>query len=278
MFFQSGYFKILISACIWGTVGIFARWSAMPATDLAFYKTLFACLFLLSILPREDLLITNKFKAYMVIFLTGILYALNAILFLSSIYLTTLSNSLFAYYTKPVIVAFLAPFFFRETPEFRNILAIVISLVGLALILTPSVVSISTQDLAGIALGLCAAISASLVVILVKLVQLPAPIVVYYKMVVAILIMLPLVNFQANFHHGQIFIAAIIGVIHTVLPYILYYSGMQVVKASYGITLTYFDPVVASFLGVLIFGEELTYLSLIGGILIISSGAIIMRH
>ncbi len=85
-----GYVKILLSALLWGTAGVFARWSGLSAIDLAFYKTLVACLALLIILPREELLIKGRFKAYLIICVAGVLYALNAILFISSIYMTTI--------------------------------------------------------------------------------------------------------------------------------------------------------------------------------------------
>lgn len=278
MYGNHGYLKIILAAVLWGTSGLFARWSGLSAVDLAFYKTLFACLALLVMLPREELMIKKKFKSYIVIFLAGILYALNAFLFLSSIYMTTLSNSLFAYYTKPVIVAFLSPVFFKEKPEFTSIAAIVISLLGLFLILTPSVLELAYTDLVGIFLSLMAAVSASIVVILIKLIQIPSPVVVYYKMVVASLVLAPLTDFNIGIMNKGIIIAIIMGICHTLIPYVLYYSGMQAVKASHGITLTYFDPVVASFAGVIIFSEPFSALTLFGGVLILASGTLILNH
>ncbi len=68
--------------------------------------------------------------------------------------MTTMSNSLFAYYTKPVIVTFLSPLFFNEKPEFTSFVALTVSIMGLFFILTPSMIGLAFTDLMGILLVL----------------------------------------------------------------------------------------------------------------------------
>ncbi|OWZ83050.1 DMT family transporter [Natranaerobius trueperi] len=275
---MNGYFKILLAACIWGTLGIFARWSGIPANELVFYKTFVASISLLILLPREKLLIANRLRAFIIIILAGILYAITAILFMNSIYITTMSNALFAFYIKPIIVALLLPIFFREKPNIWSILATLVSLIGLGLILTPSIIEFSFSDIRGVLLALFSAITSSSIVVLVKLIDIPSPIITYYAMIAATLLMIPFIDLDTNINLIQVGFIIIIGFIHTAIPYILYFSGLRSAKTSHGITLTYFDPVVASFAGVLLFQEPFSILTLIGSCLIIISGALIISH
>ncbi len=39
---NKGYLIILTSACIWGTVGVFARWSGLTPIEITFYKNFIA--------------------------------------------------------------------------------------------------------------------------------------------------------------------------------------------------------------------------------------------
>lgn len=278
MVLKTGYTKILTAACIWGTVGVFARWSGLNPIELSFYKTFLASICLLSLMPREQLLFTNKSLTFSVIAVTGVLYAFDVFLFFYAISLTTMSNALFAYYMQPVFVAFLLPFFINERHEFKNALALLIAVTGLFLILMPSVLHFSREHILGIIFALLAALGGAAIVILVKAINLSSSVIVYYQMIIASLCLAPFVNFSEGLSFYQFTIIITLGIIHTALPYSLYYSGLKAVKASLGITLSYVDPVIASFAGVLLFGEPFTFASLIGGVMIIISGLIVVSH
>jgi drug/metabolite transporter (DMT)-like permease len=62
--------------------------------------------------------------------------------------------------------------------------------------------------------------------------------------------------------------------VHTVLTYALYTFGLQRLEAGQAAILATVEPVVAVALGVVLLGEELTVLKVIGGVLVLCGAAL----
>ena len=60
-----------------------------------------------------------------------------------------------------------------------------------------------------------------------------------------------------------------VGIAGTLLPYSLFFWGIQRIQAERAVVIATLEPVIASALAWLWFGQTLTFLQLIGGILII---------
>lgn len=65
-----------------------------------------------------------------------------------------------------------------------------------------------------------------------------------------------------------------IGVIHTGIMYVLYFTALSHVKGQQAAILSYFDPVVAVLLSVFALGEHISLLQMAGGALILMATAV----
>ncbi|MDW7650466.1 MAG: DMT family transporter [Bacillota bacterium] len=271
MHIETGYAKVLAASFIWGTLGAFARWSGLLPFELSFFRLLVAALTLFAVLPREQRLIIFYTRQYPLVFISGLLFAVDCLLFFHALKLTTLSNAVLPYNMQPVIIAVLAPVFLRESLRPVHIRALVLSLVGLGLLIYPSLTALSYQDLLGLTLALGGAFCLSVIALIIKALDVRASTFVYYMTVIATVCLLPFTWLISPSSLGlhSILLVSVIGLIHTAVAYILYYSGLRSVNTQYAAALTYFIPVVAVLSGVIFFGEHISFFTLTGGTLII---------
>ncbi|MBR5011125.1 MAG: EamA family transporter, partial [Clostridia bacterium] len=66
-----------------------------------------------------------------------------------------------------------------------------------------------------------------------------------------------------------------VAVFNTVLPYILYTSGLKTVESAVALILATAEPVVATLVGFLLYNEKITLSSAIGVVLVVSSVALL---
>lgn len=268
---QTGYLKVLAAAFIWGTLGAFARWSGLTPFELSFFRLLITAFALFTVLPREQRILIFHTKAYPLIFLSGILFAVDCLLFFHALELTTLSNAVLPYNVQPVFIALLAPVFFQEKLRRTHIGALFIALTGLSLLLYPSLAALSYNDMLGIAFAVGGALCLSLIALITKALDIPASTFVYYMTVIAVICLLPFVRLISlpALHFSGILLVCIIGLIHTATAYILYYDGLRTVSTQYAAALTYFIPVIAVLTGLIFFDEQVNVFMVAGGLLII---------
>ncbi|PKM83169.1 MAG: hypothetical protein CVU88_02940 [Firmicutes bacterium HGW-Firmicutes-13] len=273
---KSGYFKVLSASFIWGTIGAFARWSEFTPVELSFFRLLTAGLTLSLILPREQRLLIFYTKHYLLIFFSGILFALDTLLFFNALHLTTMSNAVLPYNMQPVFMAVLTPLFFKEKIKSRYILSFTFSLAGVGILLIPSIVNLSHTDAAGIGCALAGAFFLSIIALIAKFLNIQSITFVYYKMIIATLCLLPFIRMKSTLTLHSLVIIFVLGLVHTALAYILYYDGLKTVKIQHVVALTYFIPVVAALTGLFLFHEAVTVYIIFGGLLIVVNGIAVL--
>lgn len=272
---RSGYFKVSLAAFFWGTIGVFTRWSGLPPLELAFYRVLIACLALFLILPRRERLLILHTKHSLLIILAGILFALDILLYFHSIKLTSLSNASLPYNMQPVFMALLAALILNEEMKARYVFFFIFSVVGVGILLTPSLINISYADIAGIGYALTGALLLAIIAIISRTINIEAITFVYYQMLIATICLLPFVRITSVININTLVIVLIIALVHTALAYILYYDGLKTVNIQHVMVLTYLIPLVAALTGCLLFQEAITIYTVIGGLIIITNGTMV---
>ncbi|WP_461369644.1 DMT family transporter [Candidatus Darwinibacter acetoxidans] len=257
-------------------MGAFARWSALSPLELSFFRLVSATLALFFLLPREQRFSYFYTKEYLLISIAGLLFALDTIFYFNAFQLTTLGNAVLPYNMQPVFMALLSPLILKERADPRNIFLFVLSLLGVGIMLLPCLLKLSYTDAAGIGFSLGGAFCLSLVALIARHLQMNAIIFVYYTMFTASLILLPFFKFAGRLGLKQLVIAAVVGLIHTALAYVLYYDSLRTIRIEHVVTLSYLIPVVAALTGLLIFREPLNLHTILGGLLIIASGLILI--
>lgn len=266
---------------IWGTIGIFVREINLGSAEIAFLRAVIGSgvLFLLGIFKGEELSGAELKRNLPVLILSGAIIGVNWILLFQGYKYTTISNATLSYYFAPVFIAILSSFVLKERLSTRKIICIFIALIGLFLILQTgkNFNGQSYSHVKGILYGLSGAVLYAIVVILNKYIKgIKAFAVTLIQLFVAGMILLPLVIANNNFSLKLVdakswIIILLLGILHTGIAYLLYFSAIKEVEGQSIAILSYIDPIFAVLISSLFLGEPMGSLQMLGGILILGS-------
>lgn len=269
--------QIIISMLIWGSIGIFVKYIDMPSLEIAFLRALVAAAFLLiyGFFNKGKEKSQKSRKNLLFLIGSGAAIGLNWVLLFQAYKYTTISNATLSYYCAPVFVVLLSPLILKEKPTPLKLFSVFGALLGLVLILGSQTNASQGQynHSLGITLGILAAILYAGVVLLNKHIKnFTGFDMTFIQITTAALVLLPFIISRGQLHiNGTIplLFILIIGVIHTGIAYLLYFSGIKKVKAQSAAVLSYIDPVSAILFGTLILGEPVNIFQIFGGFLIL---------
>lgn len=280
--------KIIISMIIWGSVGIFVKNIDLPSMETVFLRATIASIFLV----LYGFILRNKNKAKKefeftgdktqkknIYFLigSGVAMSFNWILLFQAYRFTTISNATLSYYLAPVFVILLSPFILKEAFTKSKFFAVMGALIGLFLILysQPTTYNSSYNHVKGISYGLIAAMFYASVVLLSKYIKdLSGYQMTLIQISTAALVLLPFILYRNKLHiHSPktLLFILIVGIVHTGIPYLMYFSAIKDLKAQNVAIVSYIDPISAVIFGAIFFQETMTMLQVLGGLLILLS-------
>ncbi len=267
--------KLILSMIIFGTLAPFVRNVSVSSGELALYRALMAILligtYLVVTKQKTDFSKVKKELALLII--SGAAMGINWILLFEAYKYTTVSIATLSYYFAPVIVTVLCPILFRERLGIKQVLCFVMSTLGIVLI--TGISTGGSSDLRGILFGLGAAMFYATVMILNKYIKNTAGLSrTIWQFAGAIVVLLPYVLLEGGINLGSVdsfgFVNLIIvGVVHTGIAYVLYFSSLKDLPGQKVAILSYIDPLVAVFISVTILGEAMTVTQIAGGALIL---------
>lgn len=236
-------------------------------------------LFLLGILKGEKLTKVELKKNLPMLILSGAIIGVNWILLFQGYKYTTISNATLSYYLAPVFIAILSSFILKESLNTRKIICIFIALIGLFLILqTGEKSNISSYNhVKGILYGLSGAVLYAIVVILNKYIKgIPTFTITLMQLFVAGMTLLPFVISQNTLSLKSVdmktwIIMLLLGIIHTGIAYLLYFSAIKEVEGQSIAILSYIDPIFAVLISSVFLDEPMGALQILGGFLILGS-------
>ncbi len=275
----------IISALIlWSSVGIFVRFVELPVHVIIFYSLSFSIIYhsLLLLIPalRKQM---PGVKDIPYISVLSLFILTNTLTFLFAYTKTTISNAVFSHYIAPVLVAIFAPLFLKEKVTYKVFLSIALSMAGLWIMVKSSDSGVTVSEsfspsshATGIVSALISGVAYASLIMIVR---------VYSKrynqfamvFIQNIFIVILLTPFVDIFPADKLPVLAVMGGLHSTLAPALYYMGIKHVEAHKAAVLGYIEPVSAVLLGMIILSEYPTIYSLLGGLLILSSGYIVIR-
>ncbi len=271
--------KIIISMLIWGTVGIFVRWIELSSIEIALFRAVIGFVFLtvLGFALKEkwnrDILKRNL----RVLILSGIALGISWIFLFESYKNTTISNAIISYYMAPVFIVILCGVLLKEKITLKKVISIIGAMIGLFLILgnEGDMYITGYNHIKGILYGLAAAVFYATVVILNKFIKdLSGFKMTIVQLLVSILVILPvtLITGPLEVHTiglKSLILLMILGILHTGIAYLLYFSSIKEVEGQSIAVLSYIDPIFAIITSALLLGEGMTGIQIFGGILIL---------
>lgn len=267
---------LTISMTIFGTIALFVRNIPLASGEVALYRAVLAAMLIaVYLLVTKQRIPFEKIKKEIPYLLfSGIAMGINWILLFEAYKYTTVSLATLSYYFAPVIVTVVCPILFREKMTVKQILCFVMSTVGLVLITGIGDMSGGSNHLVGILFGLGAAVFYAAVVLLNKFIKNVDGIHrTFLQFLAAIVILVPYVlatsGINLNVLDGNGWgCLLIVGLVHTGITYCLYFSSLKELPGQKAAILSYIDPLVAVLVSVVLLGEQMTLMQVLGGMLI----------
>lgn len=263
---------------IFGTIGLFVKNIELSSSEIALTRgfiggvtLILATIFLKKKISFEAI----KNNLYLLIF-SGLAVGLNWIFLFQGYKYTSISNATLSYYFAPVFVTILAPFILKEKLTLSKFLCVLMALVGMFCIVGVDGIN-GGSDLIGIVYGLLAAGFYASVILMNKFLKgIDSIEITVIQLISATITLLPYVLYVEGF--GILSISSvsipyilILGIVHTGIAYLLYFSSLQGLKGQTIAVLSYIDPVFAIIISAVILKEQLGFLQIIGGVLILGS-------
>lgn len=274
-------FKIVSAMLIFGSIGIFVRNIDLTSLEIAFLRatigSIFIGIFGLLIKQKNSLQLIKENIVLLVI--SGIAMGLNWIFLFQAYKYTTISNATLSYYFAPVFVIVLSPIFLKEKLNKRKVICVIGAMVGLFIVLNgdSSGLDSSYNHMKGIIYGLLGAGLYASIILMNKFIKnLSGFETTLIQLTVSAFVLLPVILYQGNLNivnitnKSWIFII-LLGVVHTGIAYLLYFSSMKELKGQSIAILSYIDPISAVVFSSIFLGENMNLFKVVGAIFILGS-------
>ena len=265
--------KICGSMAVFGSIGIFVKYLTLPSGFLVFLRALVGFLFLLPfvLIRRNDNSLSDIKSNLAPLIASGVCLGANWVLLFEAYRYTDVSIATLCYYLAPVFIVLLSPIILRERLTLQKGAGVFLALCGMVFV--SGVFSGSERaNIVGIILGVCAAVLyASVVFINKKIKNISAYNKTAFQFGVSLAVTLPysLLTEELDasmFDARSIIFILILGIIHTGVAYVLYFSALRDVKAHTAAILSYVDPILALIFAALILKEIMSPWELVGAI------------
>ena len=278
---KRGALLMLISAMvIFGTVGVVRRMIPLDSAVIASVRGVMGAAFLIPVMlllrKRPDWRVLRSALPWLI--LTGMLIGLNWVLLFEAYHYTTVAIATLCYYMQPVIVMLVSPVLLHEKLTRRKLICTAVALIGMGLVTgLPSGSGASPESWKGILLGLGAAVLYAGVIILNKRIT---GVGAYEKTIAQLatagLVLLPYLAVTGKLTgitvpEHAVLPLLIIGLVHTGVAYVLYFSAVESLPGQTAAIFGYLDPIVAVLLSATFLGERMTPIGILGTLLVLGA-------
>ena len=267
------YIELVLSMVIFGTIGLFVVNIPASRSFVALVRGAVGSLFLLAVsfLIKKRPALTAIKKNILPLFISGALIGANWILLFESYNYASVAASTLVYYLSPVFVLILAAIFLGERITLVRAICALAAVGGMVLI---------SGTVQGSLLALGAAVLYALVVIInKKFIRDISPLdTTIMQLAFSAIAILPYTLITDDvggysFDFGDIALLILVGVLHTGVAYLLYFSAVKSLKGQTVAIISYLDPIVAVILS-FIFEDSFKPAVLIGAVLIVLSAVV----
>ena len=281
---KSAFFYIVLASVLWGTSGLFAHFLrpfGFTSVQMTLMRGAVSMLIMVGfVLIKDRKLLLAPQKEILLLIGSGVSLFGTATAYYASMEASSVSTAVVLMYTAPVFVLIYSVLFLGEKLNFIKGGAVVIMLVGCALV--SGIVGGMEFSLWGIIFGMISGISYSAYNIFTKILtmhKVPAVTVTSYNFIIMTVLGLitakPLNMIECAAAAPTVTVPLMvgIGICTCILPYLFYTLGLKEIPAGTASSLGIIEPLSATIFSVCFLGEALTLPLIIGMILI--CGAVI---
>jgi drug/metabolite transporter (DMT)-like permease len=268
--------KLIAVMIIWGSLGVFTRSIPLSALSLAFLRALIALpvLFAALKMKKEARLQPRLLIPYLI---SGVLLGFGWLTLFYGFKHTSIASAVIIYNMCPVYVMIAAPLLLKEAVSKIEIAVIFTAFIGLLLIVGHDL--LAGVGYMGMALSAVSGMLYATIVLLNRSikVRLDNQTATFAQILAAMAVLLPFVLMDGNVFNvtsldaTAILFTILLGVLHTGVAYTLFFSLSAQMKSVEIVSYSYLEPLFGILFSVLVMGEVLTFLQMLGGILILGS-------
>lgn len=265
---------------IFGTIGLFVKNIDLASSEIALVRGMIGgiVLIVVSLFAKNKVSFKNIKENLLLLLLSGGAIGLNWIFLFQAYKYTTISNATLSYYFAPVFVMLLSPFILKEKLTLKKMLCVTCAMLGMICIVGNSGgVTEGRNDFLGISYGLAAAAFYASVVLMNKFLKnLKSLETTYIQLILAAVVLMPYVFTVEGLNIFKMPVSSIpyiliLGVVHTGIAYLLYFSSLKELKGQTIAVMSYIDPISAVIISAIFLRERMEVLQIAGGILILGS-------
>lgn len=271
--------KILLAMATFGTIGLFVTNIPLSSASIAmargFTGSIF--LFLFALLRKQKISWSDIKNNLLVLALTGAFIGINWILLFEG-YAYSVTKATLCYYLEPVFLVVASGIIYKEKIRPINAVCVLVALLGMGFVSGVFPFGAVAQgDMGGILFGTGAAVFYTLVILINrKIKNISSYDMTMVQLFFAALVTVPYVLFTedvlaVSLNMTQIILLLILGIIHTGVAYVLYFSSVRDLSSQSVAIFSYVDPMVAIILSMTVLGEELTVWGVLGAVMILGS-------
>lgn len=277
-----GYLCVMIGAMMWassGTAGKALFEGGVKALDLVQIRiTLASCmLFLfLGIFSRGSLRIRAKDLGYFLL-LGGVFMALVQGTYFYTISKIQVAAAILIQYLAPIFVAVFSMLFWKERPTFFKIAALVLAFGGCYLVVGGYNLELLRMNRLGIMGGVASAICFAAYSLLGErgMHRYKPWTVLFYALIFAVptwhILHPPFMYLRLDFSPSQWFWMTYIAVVGTILPFGLFFVGINYIRSTRASITATLEPISAGFFAFFALGETMEILQIVGGAMVIAA-------
>ena len=279
---------VILSGVLWGTSAIFTtelKKFGFDALNIAFMRNTVAaiCMIIFALIYKRDKLRISVKQLFLYLLVGACLYGTGAFYYAAMGY-ASISVAVVLLYIAPAVVTIYSVIFFKEKFTFGKGLAVVMVVVGTALV--TGIVGGARASVFGLFLGVMSGILYSVYNIGIKYEMKrgddPVVATAYCFLIAALLSAILGKPAQTAGIIAQNFQSAILwcvslGIITSALPYFIYTYAMKKLPAGVVASLGCVEPMTASIISFTIYGEAISVYSIVGIVLILASVVLLSK-
>ncbi|TSI02575.1 DMT family transporter [Lysinibacillus sp. BW-2-10] len=275
---KSAYFKYVIALLLFGSNGIVASYIVLSSYEIVYLRTLIGSLFLIIVfvLSKQKIRFWKNKLHFLYLVISGVAMGASWIFLFEAYRQIGVSIATLAYYCGPVIVMILSPLLFKEKMTSAKLLGFLAVVIGM--------LCVNGQAFAqgkiswGLVFGILSAVMYVFMVIFNKkavtitgLENAMCQLVVSF-LTVAIFVGLKQ-GFAVNLLEGNWIPILILGVVNTGIGCYFYFSSIGHLPVQSVSILGYLEPLSALIFSATILGEMLSFVQIVGAVLILGGAA-----
>ena len=270
---REGLLSVHAAVLIFSFTALFSKLVSLPALDITFYRSIFACIAIAIYMAytKQSYTLSSK-RDYMMAGLLGTLMALHWVTYFHSMQVSTVAVGVIALYTYPVITVFLEPLFHGERPHIADIISSIAVLFGIYLIVPEF--SLDNSTLVGVLFGVFSALMMSLRNIMQRryFSAYTASHSLFYQTLVVMLVLAAFIDTDiSHIESDQWWLLLLLGIVFTALPHTLFANGLLHLKAKTASLIACVQVVYAAIFAAVLLGEWLTWNVVAGGLIVVSA-------